>query len=512
MFELPDIDFSSLYCSDELEAVGIEDTNDLIKPAVVALLKDGIQRHISACNLSKKACDELVKSLGEEGFDIALDAGIQPNINTLPIVFSDASEDAAEDAEHQKALNYASWALEKIEFDQCDYSTNCTQQEAENVYPLNLLNAVFGGNQKYRFCSPELCSVIQDQIDNLLDTLLPVEEKLLRAMYQNGFTGSDIARVLGVQDNLTVIWAINASEKSIKHKALRKLRHPSRSKKLVDFFAYISYLENVDGATFEDIRNSFLHESRLVWTDEQNEQKSVDWDNVTASFRLEHILDIDAFPAKLIFYADSFRWCPWPVGLLMGTASDIADGQDRLAIKKAYFSTNANWENYLLVVGQALDGEDSYALFEFSERVLKRIPVDAMILKNLHRKIEHVTEANQETDTLRTLYNAERQYCNALFERTTDLREKEYYKMFLELIQNQLNYLPPEKVVVTPIEELDLSLASYNCLRRAAIYTIEELISKSEDELMRDVRSLGRKSLEEILRKLQERGLSLKKE
>lgn len=43
MFELPDIDFSELYCSDELEAVGLEDINDLVKPAIIAFLKDGIR-------------------------------------------------------------------------------------------------------------------------------------------------------------------------------------------------------------------------------------------------------------------------------------------------------------------------------------------------------------------------------------------------------------------------------------------------------------------------------------
>lgn len=66
-----------------------------------------------------------------------------------------------------------------------------------------------------------------------------------------------------------------------------------------------------------------------------------------------------------------------------------------------------------------------------------------------------------------------------------------------------------EKVLDMTVEELDLSVRSYNCLKRAAINTVEELTDKSEDDMMK-VRNLGRKSLEEIQKKLDELGLSLK--
>ena len=59
------------------------------------------------------------------------------------------------------------------------------------------------------------------------------------------------------------------------------------------------------------------------------------------------------------------------------------------------------------------------------------------------------------------------------------------------------------------IEELDLSVRSYNCLKRAGINTVEELIQKNEDEMMK-VRNLGRKSLEEVQQKLASLGLSLR--
>ncbi len=68
-----------------------------------------------------------------------------------------------------------------------------------------------------------------------------------------------------------------------------------------------------------------------------------------------------------------------------------------------------------------------------------------------------------------------------------------------------------EKVLEMTIEELDLSVRSYNCLKRAGINTVQELNQKSEDDMMK-VRNLGRKSLEEVKQKLNELGLGLRNE
>ena len=65
-----------------------------------------------------------------------------------------------------------------------------------------------------------------------------------------------------------------------------------------------------------------------------------------------------------------------------------------------------------------------------------------------------------------------------------------------------------DKVLEMTIEELDLSVRSFNCLKRANINTVEDLISKTEDEMMK-VRNLGRKSLEEVINKLAMMGLAL---
>ncbi|CAM3884717.1 DNA-directed RNA polymerase subunit alpha [Alicyclobacillus pomorum] len=68
-----------------------------------------------------------------------------------------------------------------------------------------------------------------------------------------------------------------------------------------------------------------------------------------------------------------------------------------------------------------------------------------------------------------------------------------------------------DKTLDMPIEELDLSVRSYNCLKRAGINTVGELCAKTEEEMMK-VRNLGRKSLEEVVEKLSGLGLSLRQE
>jgi len=68
-----------------------------------------------------------------------------------------------------------------------------------------------------------------------------------------------------------------------------------------------------------------------------------------------------------------------------------------------------------------------------------------------------------------------------------------------------------DKVLEMTIEELDLSVRSFNCLKRANINTVEDLISKTEDEMIK-VRNLGHKSLEEVVHKLAMMGLSLASE
>ena len=92
----------------------------------------------------------------------------------------------------------------------------------------------------------------------------------------------------------------------------------------------------------------------------------------------------------------------------------------------------------------------------------------------------------------------------------------EHLKLFIDLSENaktaEIMIEPQDdqkgKVLEMNIDELELSVRSYNCLKRAGINTVEELCNKTSDDMMK-VRNLGRKSLEEVLAKLKELGLQL---
>ena len=82
---------------------------------------------------------------------------------------------------------------------------------------------------------------------------------------------------------------------------------------------------------------------------------------------------------------------------------------------------------------------------------------------------------------------------------------------FSTAIMVEKNEKDKEKVLEMTIEELDLSVRSFNCLKRAGINTVEDLTTKTEEEMMK-VRNLGRKSLEEVINKLENLGLSFSNE
>ncbi|MDO4551979.1 MAG: DNA-directed RNA polymerase subunit alpha [Bacillota bacterium] len=94
---------------------------------------------------------------------------------------------------------------------------------------------------------------------------------------------------------------------------------------------------------------------------------------------------------------------------------------------------------------------------------------------------------------------------------------QEHLKLFIDLrdsmdaveIMVEKEEDQKEKALEMTIEELELSVRSFNCLKRASINTVEELIHRSEDDMMK-VRNLGKKSLDEVKHKLEELGLSLR--
>ena len=148
------------------------------------------------------------------------------------------------------------------------------------------------------------------------------------------------------------------------------------------------------------------------------------------------------------------------------------------------------------------------------------IPVDAIYtpIKRVNMNVEN-TRVGQITDYDKLTLDV---YTNGTLapDEAVSLAAKvmsEHLSLFIDLSENakhaeimvEKETDESHKVMEMNIDELELSVRSYNCLRRAGINTVEELCNKTPDEMMK-VRNLGRKSLDEVLAKLRELGLSLK--
>ena len=154
----------------------------------------------------------------------------------------------------------------------------------------------------------------------------------------------------------------------------------------------------------------------------------------------------------------------------------------------------------------------------------EELPIGTIAVDSIYTPVERVnmtvdnTRVGQITDydklTLDVYTNATLQPDEAVSLAVKVLSE--HLNLFIDLSENaktaevmiEKEDDEKEKVLEMNIDELELSVRSYNCLKRAGINTVEELTNKTSEEMMK-VRNLGRKSLEEVLAKLKELGLQL---
>ena len=152
------------------------------------------------------------------------------------------------------------------------------------------------------------------------------------------------------------------------------------------------------------------------------------------------------------------------------------------------------------------------------------LPIGVIAVDSIYTPVERVnvtvenTRVGQVTDYDKLTLDV---YTNATLEpdEAVSLAAKvlsEHLKLFINLSElgtgavviNEKEDDEKEKVLEMSIDELELSVRSYNCLKRAGINTVEELTNRTPEDMMK-VRNLGRKSLEEVLAKLDELGLGL---
>ena len=153
------------------------------------------------------------------------------------------------------------------------------------------------------------------------------------------------------------------------------------------------------------------------------------------------------------------------------------------------------------------------------------LPIGVIAVDSIYTPVERVnmsvqnTRVGQVTDFDKLTLDV---YTNGTLEtdEAVSLAAKvlsEHLKLFIDLSENARNAEvivdavddEIDKVLEMNIDELELSVRSYNCLKRAGINTVEELVNKTSEDMMK-VRNLGRKSLEEVLAKLKELGLGLR--
>ena len=153
------------------------------------------------------------------------------------------------------------------------------------------------------------------------------------------------------------------------------------------------------------------------------------------------------------------------------------------------------------------------------------LPIGVIAVDSIYTPVERVNMAVENTrvgqhDRLRQADTGDLHQRHAwLRTRQSALQRRylsEHLNLFIDLSENaktaevmvEKEDNEKEKVLEMNIDELELSVRSYNCLKRAGINTVEELCNRTSEDMMK-VRNLGRKSLEEVLAKLKELGLQL---
>ncbi len=203
-------------------------------------------------------------------------------------------------------------------------------------------------------------------------------------------------------------------------------------------------------------------------------------------------------------------------------ASDIQVDQDIEILNPDLVIATLSGKNTKLYMELTITRGRGYVSAEKNKR--DDLPIGVIAIDSIYTPVERVnvtvqnTRVGQITDFDKLTLDV---YTNGTLvpDEAVSLAAKvlsEHLSLFINLSENAKNAEvmvekednEKEKVLEMSIDELELSVRSYNCLKRAGINTVEELTNKTSEDMMK-VRNLGRKSLEEVLAKLKELGLQL---
>ena len=178
---------------------------------------------------------------------------------------------------------------------------------------------------------------------------------------------------------------------------------------------------------------------------------------------------------------------------------------------RGYVPSDVNKQNYLATVGANLGAPIGLI---FVDSIFT--PVYKVEYNVENTRVGNVTDYDKLTMRVITNGTIEAKEAVSLAAKVLN----EHLRLFIDMSEVAKNSddimverpeVQRDKVLEMTIEELDLSVRSFNCLKRAGIDTVEDLINRTEEDMIK-VRNLGRKSLEEVIQKLASLGLALKKD
>ena len=206
------------------------------------------------------------------------------------------------------------------------------------------------------------------------------------------------------------------------------------------------------------------------------------------------------------------------------TAADIITDSTLTVVNKdlhiAYVDENSELNIEMTAIKGRGYREGTRANYSDSEISINALPIDSIFtpVKKVNFQIEK-TRVGQNADydklTMDIWTNGVIEPYQALSMAAKILNE--HLEMFIDLseiaktmsIMSQKELSLKDKLLETPIEELEFSVRSYNCLKRAGIHTVADVVSKTEQDMMK-VRNLGKKSLDEVVKKIADLGLEFK--
>lgn len=275
----------------------------------------------------------------------------------------------------------------------------------------------------------------------------------------------------------------------------------------------------------EDVTEIILNLKNVIFTINADKNEKGDFGTPTDQYRLELIEELptveeqrkagvseENIVREKVIRADSIISTSTEIIEIINSDQEILTLSPGGKIKMELFIRNG--------VGYVSADENKRFCKEGNNRIIGRLPIDSIFTPVIKCKYEVVKtryEDNFDCDalTIEIWTNGSIKATHAVA-----LASKFLVEHFL-VIQNLNEYIKEREYMVQKeekvtnskldmkIEDLDLSVRSYNCLKRANINTVGELTQKTEEEMMK-VRNLGRKSLKEVVQKLREIGLGLK--